>query len=131
MSGRYRLVLAGLAVTALSACAAGGSEASAACAVPQSSLSQSAVAPGQPVAISGMYFAATCNDTGQGPAEPARGIPVVFRQGPTAVTLAEVDSSDTDYTVAIEVVVPQTAAPGPAELQLGWAAPMPLLIVPG
>lgn len=79
--------------------------------------------------IKAMGFSATCNDTGQGRAAPARGITVVFRQGNATATLSKVDASDTDsYEVVADVVIPETAVAGPAQLQLGWAAPMPLVI---
>ena len=102
---------------------------SAACAAPQAAAEPATVAPGGLLTVTGRDFLATCRDTGGGPNVPASEVQVVLVQaGRPPVVLGTAQVAGRGAAISVHLVVPASAGGGPAELLVGTAAPVGLLI---
>lgn len=104
------------------------------CPAPQSTLSVTSAAPGESLRVTGMYFMATCDDVGRYKGDKFTSgaqvnIPVVFEQAGTRLTVDQVDARGERYDVELNVAVPKTAVPGPAQWRLGSARTMSFTVL--
>lgn len=118
--GRSAALLALPLMLALTSCTSGSS--SGQCAAPEVAVASSEFAPGTVIHVTAQYLSATCNDTGQGPDEPAVGVPVslVPAEGPV-VKLGSFDA-DENFHAEGDFRVPDSVGLGKAELTVGTLA---------
>lgn len=130
MTGAVRLlrsvVGAAVAVGLCSACVASSSGGDS-CAAPQITAVPSQEAAGSTVKVEGAYFTDGCDDQGRGEAaSPLTDQDVVLTIDGVETVLGTVDS--TDGTISTSVQIPETAAPGPAEISVGYSSPITITI---
>lgn len=116
--GRRVVVVLGVTVVGLAGCSTGASS-EAACAQPRTSLSTSAVSPGQQLTLTAHDMWDGCNDQGTNPPlPPLKQQRVEWAQDGTMTVLGTTDANDAGQ-VSITVRVPASAKAGPATVRVG------------
>ncbi|SEE47897.1 hypothetical protein [Jiangella alba] len=101
------------------------------CAAPLASVTDTTIAPSDPLEITAVNLVNGCYDQGEGiTAEPLHDQSVTWQQDGKRVELAVVDAQGTDGTVKVTVEVPTGAQAGAATITVGGSNAVEVTVAP-